>query len=297
MRIKRPLAVDLIEETIQSHYVSEDELHILNNILSSTNFFLKSSEFTSLKKILLPIVNEKNFYKKLSIKRKKPYKTKYKRKQRPLGHKIPKEILNELKKQLDFSENFNCYLYGSKIYKNNPKSNDYDFLVITENPREQFLSDNIDISFITPKEFQHRLNIHQINAIECFYLSSDYIVKEDFHFDFKINKSKLIKHSLFSSSRSWKKAKTKKEKGEDFYLSQKSIFHSLRILKFCISLLNNPRRLDYQSGNIFWNQVLSTNSIDDLYETMKGEYSLLKKDIRKFRKPKRKKYRYSNNPL
>jgi Polymerase beta, Nucleotidyltransferase len=69
------------------------------------------------------------------------------------------------------SDVVNCYLYGSRVYGNYRKDSDYDFIVIVKNKTVDQFSDNlININFFTPEGHQHRLNEHEISALECFFL-------------------------------------------------------------------------------------------------------------------------------
>ena len=73
----------------------------------------------------------------------------------------------------------NVYCYGSRVYGNVTDKSDYDFIVIVkEKMCEQFSDNQINVNFFTEEEHQKRLDLHEISALECHFLSENFIWKE-----------------------------------------------------------------------------------------------------------------------
>jgi predicted nucleotidyltransferase len=190
---------------------------------------------------------------------------------------------------LNNSDVVNCYQYGSRVYGNFRKDSDYDFIIIVKNKKEDQFSDNlINVNFFTPDGHQHRLNEHEISALECHFLSPEYIWKEDKKYSFKLDLSKL-RHSLSAkSSNSWVKAKKKltveTEKGveenpED--VGKKSLFHAFRIIHFGIQIAKSGIIEDYGSCNELFKEIMySYSDWGALFEEYKLQYNKLLTDFR-----------------
>jgi len=185
--------------------------------------------------------------------------------------------LNEIisRAELDLKDLIAVYCYGSRVYGTFNNESDYDFIIITTNKTQEQFSDNlININFFTPEEHQARLETHEISAIECQFVSSEFILLEKRKFKFKLDKSKLRYSLSAKSSNSWVKAK-KKLTVEDSYnlnVGRKSLFHSFRIIDFGIQLANNGK-IDFTSCNSLYKEIIKHYEWSDMFESFKQRYN------------------------
>ena len=183
----------------------------------------------------------------------------------------------------------NVYSYGSRVYGNFRKDSDYDFIAIVKNKTTDQFSDNlINVSFFTPEGHQHRLDEHEISALECFFLDNKFILKNAKNYAFRLDLSKL-RHSLCAkSSNSWVKAKKKltveiekgvEENPED--VGKKSLFHSFRIIEFGKQLAQTGKITDYGCSNELFKEIMySYSDWNMLFEEYKKRYNNLLTEFR-----------------
>ena len=176
-------------------------------------------------------------------------------------------------------EVMNVYPYGSQVYKTNSYSSDYDFiLVLNKDVREYALSSNdqkLNIHLYSVEGFEDQINQHKISALECIFLPSNMILKNDYVFNFKLNKEKLRSSISEKASHSWVKAKKKFEIEADrnIYIAKKSLFHSLRIIDFGIQIATYSKIVDYSSSNYLWEEI-KNNPMED-WDNYKNKYQEL----------------------
>jgi len=190
---------------------------------------------------------------------------------------------------LNDSEVVNCYQYGSRVYGSFRKDSDYDFIVIVKNKVSDQFSDNlINVNFFTPEDHQHRLDEHEISALECFFLAPEYIWKNARNYAFRLDLSKL-RHSLCAkSSNSFVKAKKKitvevekrvEENPED--VGKKSLFHSFRIIEFGKQIAQTGKITDYGCSNGLFKEIMySYFDWNVLFEEYKKKYNNLLTEFR-----------------
>jgi predicted nucleotidyltransferase len=183
-----------------------------------------------------------------------------------------------------------CFSYGSRVYGTFRKDSDYDFIIVVKNKTEEQFSDNlININFYSVEEHQNRLNEHEISALECFFLSDNFIFKNEKKYDFKLDLQKL-RHALSAkSSNSFVKSKKKLtveiEKGleknpED--VGKKSLFHAFRIIDFGIQIAKFGKINDYSSCNNLFKEIMySYSDWNTLFENYKQKYNNICTDFRK----------------
>jgi hypothetical protein len=156
----------------------------------------------------------------------------------------------------DYTDNIlNLYMYGSRVYGTFDSRSDWDFIaIVKQKDRDQFSDNLINVNFFTVEQFQRKLNDHEIDAMECYFLPKKFILKNTTPLSFTLNKSKLRNSLSEKSSHSWVKAKKKLtvEKDFDLRIGQKSLFHSFRILEFGTQLATIGRIFDYGSCNDVW---------------------------------------------
>lgn len=190
---------------------------------------------------------------------------------------------------LNDSDVVSCYQYGSRVYGNFRKDSDYDFIVIVKNKTSDQFSDSlINVNYFAADGHQHRLNEHEISALECYFLDQKFILKETGKYSFKLDLSKL-RHSLSQkSSNSFVKAKKKltieMEKGlennpED--VGKKSLFHAFRIIDYGIQIAKTGKIEDYSSCNELFKEIMySYSDWNHLFENYKKRYNNLLTDFR-----------------
>lgn len=146
----------------------------------------------------------------------------------------------------------NIYQFGSRVYGSDNKDSDYDYIIIA---KEYFDSKDINIHVHTVQNFQRLLNNHDIQALECLFLSPKFILKDtllhEYDLMWELDKAKLRTSISTISSNSFVKAKKKLivQGDYDVNLAIKSLFHSLRILDFGIQIATHNRIIDYSSKN------------------------------------------------
>lgn len=199
-----------------------------------------------------------------------------------------KEILERAK--LNRKDLIAVYPYGSRVYSTYDKHSDYDFIIITKKKSFSQFSDNlINITFYTPEEHQQRLNDHEISALECYFLKSDFykrqtiLLDDQYPFKFNLDLSKL-RHSLVEkSSNSWVKAKKKLtvQKDYDLNLGRKSLFHAIRIIDYGIQIALVGRIMSYENCNEIYRQIMEIYNWPTLFATFKKKYNESLSEFRK----------------
>ncbi len=183
----------------------------------------------------------------------------------------------------------NLYVYGSQVYGTVNSQSDFDFICIIQD--SSFLENKEyiaklekfgDFNFFTANEFDNLVKQHEITALECLFLDSQFILKEKQSFSFDLNLPQL-RHAISSkSSNSWVKSKKKFIVEEDFnpYIGKKSAFHSLRILNFGTQIAKYQRILNYSSANNYFDDIMNLNSWDDINHQFKSVYNSLSTEFK-----------------
>jgi len=154
-----------------------------------------------------------------------------------------------------FNDNcVNIYQFGSRVYGSNNKNSDYDYIVVV---KEKVISTDINIHVYTIQEFEHLLDNHEIQTLECVFSPKNFVLKENHKFNVTIDKTKLRTSISTISSNSWVKGKKKLIVLGDYDLNAglKSVFHSLRILDFGIQIALHGKIVDFGSMNYILSDV------------------------------------------
>lgn len=179
--------------------------------------------------------------------------------------------------KIDITNLIALYAYGSRVYGTFRKKSDYDFIaVVRKRDNEQFSDNVININFFDIEAHQHRLNEHEISALETFFLAPEFILLEKQKFTFTLNHSKLRHAISAKSSNSWVKAKKKLtvEKDYDLDLGRKSLFHSIRIIDFGMQIAKTGRINDYASCNTLFNEIMECYDWKSMYKEFKLHYNI-----------------------
>jgi hypothetical protein len=155
----------------------------------------------------------------------------------------------------------NVYPYGSRVYGTFRKNSDYDFVVITAKEQPKEFSDNlVNVFFFTPKQFQQRLQDHEISALECIFLPEGMKWKEKMAFDFKLHMPQL-RQSLLTKAKDAFRLSEKSvdsQSGMPTLSGRKSLFHALRIIQFGIQIAGEGCITDYAVENQHFEKIMTS---------------------------------------
>ena len=190
--------------------------------------------------------------------------------------------------KVKLSKIYNVYSYGSRVYQTASFDSDYDFLVVCETEKENVelrfkegiqignLFNEVNIHLFSIKGFQQLIEEHKINFLESYFLPEAYKLKEEHQFSFELDLPKLRKEISSKSSNSWVKCKKKLTVEEDaYYIGIKSLFHSLRILKFGMQIAKFGKIIDYTEANPLWEEISLAGKQKKNWEYFKDKYQKL----------------------
>ncbi len=185
----------------------------------------------------------------------------------------------------DDSNILNAFHYGSFVYGTSTDKSDEDYIFVVRNKtREEFSDNKIDVHYLSQDEYTEKLLSHEIQLLECYFLTPNLILKETFRPTLKLDPVKL-RHSLSAkASNSFVKAKKKLtvEADYDLYIGRKSLWHSLRILMFGIQIGKASKIYDYTEANHLYNGIFSCYDWQTMFETYKSLYNKLATEFRTF---------------
>lgn len=136
----------------------------------------------------------------------------------------------------------NLYNFGSHVYGTADAESDWDYVAVVEKiPAcgEHLESEDIDIHFFTPREFQHKLIMHDIKLMECYFNPPETkIVTQEF--EFTLNKTLLRQEISSMMKNSWKKGQKKLTEPVEYdvRIALKSLFHSMKTCYYGIQIAN-----------------------------------------------------------
>jgi len=175
----------------------------------------------------------------------------------------------------------NVYAYGSHVYGTAGPSSDIDYIIVKEGEIgiEDTLSlDGIDMTIYDCKRFQQRVDDHEISVLECLCLPKEHILQKEMDFSWTLDLGKLRESLSAKASNSFVKAKKKFEVEQQPYIAKKSLWHSLRILKFGIQIAMNGRITDFTEANDLWKEMLGNPSTS--WEDYKAKYQTLYNNLK-----------------
>ena len=177
-------------------------------------------------------------------------------------------------------------LRGSYLYGTQTHLSDYDIYVIIDDSLEnelnkwgtieedgyahRFVKPKFDVVTMTVKQFQKLLDEHDISAIETLNrmnfepIDYYYTARNNYLFNFKLDKWKLREAISKKCNNSWAKCHKKLTVEKDYNLrcAQKSLFHVLRMYAYGIQIAQNERVIDYQCKN----QIDGYENLKELYD-------------------------------
>lgn len=199
-------------------------------------------------------------------------------------------------KDLEQSNLLSAYHYGSVVYETNNEKSDLDIVIVVKEVTDEITnlvasvknekdhSKNIDIVVYTENEFKKKIAEHEISVLECLFLNDKHILFNSVKWDFDLDLLTLRRAISEKASNSWVKAKKKFIVEKDFnpYIGLKSAWHSLRILDFGRQIAEHGKISDYQSCNIFYDDIMSKNSWEEVNEEYKSKFNAYSSVFKKF---------------
>lgn len=180
---------------------------------------------------------------------------------------------DQIKQLIDskYPTNKGFFIFGSQNYKTNQNLSDTDIVVIDDLLKEPETFDDLDIQFMTEIEFKEGIKICDIKCLEGLFIEN-----KSFKFSFsdtEIDWSNLRSSIAQKSSHSWSKAHKKIKVENDILIGQKSLFHSLRILKFGIQLAKNKKITDFTESNDLFFEIIKESSWEILKQNYKPVFN------------------------
>lgn len=151
---------------------------------------------------------------------------------------------------------FNVTIFGSRVYGNINKNSDWDIIIVANNSVEstEIRSGLFNIHVYTPNKFEDDLNWHKITNLECVFAPEWAKLKESIKYKLKIDNNKL-RHSIqHTSFKSW--SRCEKKITEDYYISIKSLFHSIRIPMFAKQIAEHGKIINFNCANDLYNDLM-----------------------------------------
>lgn len=184
----------------------------------------------------------------------------------------------------------NVYHYGSFVYGTfvDGKS-DYDYIVVVPNTmseydEHQFEFENSQYTIHSERNWQEMLDRCDVDALECYFLPKQFVVKETKSFIADITKDKVRNSFSHVASNSFVKCKKKLEV-EDSYapdIARKSLWHSLRIVDFGTQIVTHGKIVDYSSMNHLHAEIVFCEETE--WEYYKNKYKPMYNSVKsKFR--------------
>ncbi len=176
----------------------------------------------------------------------------------------------------------NVYRFGSHVYGTNNENSDEDFYVVQENYTK---SPSTDIHHISRLEFQILLDKQDIQALECFFVPNEYVLKKSTEFTFNLDKTKLRKSISTVSDGAWQKGRKKLTVAADYdkKLALKSIFHALRIRDIGIQVATHGKIISYSRMNYILEDLYKLGDLyerNELWDKIDSKYRKVYNDLR-----------------
>lgn len=176
----------------------------------------------------------------------------------------------------------NIYIYGSRVYGTNTVNSDTDVIVTACSMHVNYEMNNgtYNVHITTPDSFEDQLRQHDIHCLECIYAPKDaqILITNNYADNFKIHVPQLKKMLLSQSAWAWSKAQRRMEKG-NIIGGAKSLFHSLRILKFGMQIIKFGKITNFKDANYLWNDISQFDGLE--WEEYQNKWQNTKKNYMK----------------
>lgn len=185
--------------------------------------------------------------------------------------------------------------YGSVVYGTLGEHSDHDLIAVIKDSAKhiELSKEKLDVTVYRESDFKELVLKHEISALECLFLDSKHIYKNELDIEFNLDKVILRSSVSGKSSNSWVKAKKKFIVEEDYnpYIGKKSAWHAIRMLDFATQIANEGKISNYSSMNPLLKEILNCetwNEIDQnfrlTYNTKASEFRLVApKEINKIK--------------
>jgi len=188
------------------------------------------------------------------------------------------------------------YIWGSRLWGNDTKNSDLDYVVVLSNNSPIFIgtdgyiqkeSETIDIHFLSETEYKKRLDECDEMVLSCYIQINPLL---EYKCEIDLNKTKLRKSFSAKANNSYVKAKKKltveESTEKNLKLAWKSMWHSLRILKMGIIIANGIKNIDTKMlmNGIYGiedNFKLYKNDWETLHKIYKPVYNQLSTEFKK----------------
>lgn len=176
------------------------------------------------------------------------------------------------------------FQFGSRVYGTQSEESDWDFIVVLPEgdikPQTFFDDGNCHYILYEYDEFITKIKNHDISALESIF--SRFHEDSPFHKYFEYNEHKLRESISTISNNSWVKGKKKLIISGDYdkKAGLKSIFHSIRIVRYGIQIARNKRITDFGEINWLWFELEKLGQqydSDILWEKVDTKYRSLYK--------------------
>jgi len=198
-------------------------------------------------------------------------------------------MYQQILKDFSFADEnvISCFPYGSRVYGNHQQNSDHDFILVldkvtTDSDRLDSKYNPISITIYSEQLFREHIANHKISILECLFLPSNLVAKNNLKIDFKLDRNKL-RHSISEKcSKDWNQAKKRFSDSQGInpvtlqpyirkvYEGKKSLFHCFRMLDFAFQIIDSNKISSYHSCNELWEEIYTDPSEDwahyhDLY--------------------------------
>lgn len=176
----------------------------------------------------------------------------------------------------------NIYIHGSQVYGVATEKSDTDYIVIVSDEIGDFQAplkiDDDDFSIISQSTWTRYAELLHIDFLECLYLDNQFILKETFRPEYKLDPVKIRRSVSAVASNSWVKCCKKLIEGPDYnpYIGKKSLWHSIRILLFGMSIINGDP--SYTLANQYYEDIVLNSNTDWIY--YKDKYQPLRNQLK-----------------
>lgn len=176
-----------------------------------------------------------------------------------------------------------CYLWGSRCYKTHTDSSDYDIICVGDvETGHEYRNGDLNIHTLNTTDWHQHLHDHAVMEIECLFLPQECRIVDRLDVNFNLDLVKLRHVWSAKASNSWVKAKKKIDVADEWYIGQKSLFHSLRMINFAIQLAST-NRIDLTQANHYWDEIknIQKTSWSNLQNKWQMVYNQHMTDFRK----------------
>ena len=177
----------------------------------------------------------------------------------------PEEILNHFDIPID--DVLCIYPYGSRIYGCVTETSDHDWVIVYRSsllPNGAFRNNAISSEDRSHQAicysrtgFINAINTYDMTALECMFIPEEVIPLKKMNFSIKKWEKKAMVNAIISKmSSSWYIAIKNKKK--DVLKCKKNVYHSLRMLRFALQMLDKEKIYDYSECNELKKEIFNT---------------------------------------